>query len=69
MDPALPAATAAAVRGDRIVSVGSLQSLAPWLEKYPHEIDRTFADDVLLPGLTSPLRFPRTRRRLWSRWL
>jgi predicted amidohydrolase YtcJ len=54
MDPALPAASAVAVRGDRIVSVGSLESLAPWLEKYPYEIDRTFAEDVLLPGLIDP---------------
>ncbi len=58
MDPALPAASAVAVRGDRIVSVGSLESLAPWLEKYPYEIDRTFADDVLLPGLIDPHLHP-----------
>ena len=58
MDPALPAASAVAVRGDRIVSVGSLESLAPWLEKYPYEIDRTFAGDVLLPGLIDPQLHP-----------
>lgn len=58
MDRALPAATAVAVRGDTIVSVGSLKSLAPWLEKYPHEIDRTFADAILLPGLIDPHLHP-----------
>ena len=58
MDPALPTATAVAVRGDTIVSVGSMASLAPWLEKYPHEIDRTFADAVLLPGLIDPHLHP-----------
>ena len=58
MDRALPKATAVAVRGDRIVSVGSLESLAPWLDVYPHEIDRTFADDVLVPGLIDPHLHP-----------
>ncbi|HAC80610.1 MAG: amidohydrolase [Candidatus Binatia bacterium] len=58
MDLALPEATAVAVRGDTIVSVGSLESLSPWLAKYPHQIDRTFADAVLMPGLIDPHLHP-----------
>ena len=58
MDLALPEATAVAVRGDTIVSVGSLESLSPWLAKYPHQIDRTFANAVLMPGLIDPHLHP-----------
>lgn len=58
MDPTNPVATAVAVRGDRVVSVGSLEDLGPWLEEYPHEIDETFADKVLMPGLIDPHLHP-----------
>ena len=58
MNPSLPRATAVATRGDRIVEVGSLESLAPWLSRYPHEIDRQFEDAVLVPGLIDPHLHP-----------
>ena len=54
MDPSLPPATALAVRGDRIVEVGTLESLRPWLDLHEHEVDDRFADSVLLPGLIDP---------------
>ena len=51
MNPSQPEATAVAVRRDRVVSVGTLASLEPWLRGHEHEIDRSFDDKVLLPGL------------------
>ncbi|MFM7141029.1 MAG: hypothetical protein ACKO2K_03825, partial [Alphaproteobacteria bacterium] len=42
MDPANPTATAIAFSNGRILSVGSLDDLKPWLDRYPHEIDRRF---------------------------
>ena len=51
MNPSQPTATAVAVRDDRIVSVGSLESLAPWLRSHDYVTDRTFANHVIVPGL------------------
>ena len=51
MDPGWPSATAVAVRGGKILSVGSIEELQPWLKSAPYKIDRTFADKILLPGL------------------
>lgn len=54
MDPGRPVASAVAVRGGRILSVGTLASMRPWLDRYSHTIDDTFADKVILPGLIDP---------------
>lgn len=54
MDPGQPQAEAVAVSAGKIVSVGSLASMQPWLRRVPHEIDNTFADRVLLPGFIDP---------------
>lgn len=54
MDPSLPEATAVAVRDGRIVEVGSLESLQPWLSRHEHVVDDRFADAVILPGLIDP---------------
>lgn len=54
MDPGRPTGTAVAVKDGRILSVGTLQSMKPWLDRFDHEIDQTFADKVLLPGLIDP---------------
>jgi predicted amidohydrolase YtcJ len=51
MDRGWPVATAVAVKDGRILSVGSLAELKPWLDRGPHTIDRTFAEKILLPGL------------------
>jgi len=58
MDPGWPTATAVAVRDGRIVSVGSLADLQPWLDRYPHDVAQTFADKVLLPGFIDPHQHP-----------
>ncbi|MDP6566163.1 MAG: amidohydrolase [Alphaproteobacteria bacterium] len=58
MNPSLPLATAVAVRGDRIVEVGSLETLRPWLEAHPYRIDGRFADLVLMPGFIDPHLHP-----------
>lgn len=54
MDPGRPLANAIAVSGDRIVSVGTLESMRPWLERYPYAIDDQFRDKVIFPGFIDP---------------
>ena len=54
MDPGRPEASAVAVSGGRIVSVGTLETMEPWLRRQPHDIDDTFADQVLMPGFVDP---------------
>ena len=58
MNPSLPLATAVAVSGDRIIEVGSLESLSPWLDAHPHAIDGRFADKVIMPGFIDPHLHP-----------
>jgi predicted amidohydrolase YtcJ len=54
MDPGRPTASAIAVRDGRILSLGTIESMQPWLRRYSHTIDETFADLVLLPGFIDP---------------
>ncbi len=56
MEPGQPEATAVAVDGKtgRILDVGSLETMAPWLADVPHSIDRQFRKKVLLPGFVDP---------------
>ena len=54
MDPAIPTATAVAVADGRILSVGSLDDMKPWTDKYPTQINRQFADKVIYPGFVEP---------------
>lgn len=54
MDPSLPDATAVACSDGRIVEVGSIESLEPWLSRYEHKIDDRFADSVIVPGFIDP---------------
>ena len=54
MDPGRPEADAVAVADGKIVSVGTLTSMQPWLRRFPHDIDDSFADRVLLPGFIDP---------------
>ena len=53
-----PLAKAVAVRGKRVVAVGSMEDLKPWMDAYPYEIDETFKDKVLMPGLIDPHMHP-----------
>ena len=48
MNPSRPLATHVAVRDGRILGAGSLDELKGW---GAHELDKTFADKVLMPGL------------------
>ena len=50
MDPGWPEGTAVAVKDGRILSVGSLADLEPWLKRFPHTIDNRFKDKVIYPG-------------------
>ncbi|MEM7220846.1 MAG: amidohydrolase family protein [Pseudomonadota bacterium] len=58
MNASLPRADAIAVRDDRIVEVGSLDTLQPWLSLHPHKIDRRFEDAVITPGFIDPHLHP-----------
>lgn len=58
MDPAIPNATAVAVADGRILSVGSLEDLKPWTERYPTQINREFASKVMYPGFIEPHAHP-----------
>ncbi|WP_423922735.1 amidohydrolase [Candidatus Poriferisodalis sp.] len=54
MDPGRPHASAVAVADGRIVSVGSIESMQPWLRRYPFDVDDRYADKVILPGFIDP---------------
>ncbi len=54
MDAGRPTAEAIAIKDGRIVSVGTLDRMRPWLEREPYEIDDTFRDKVILPGFIDP---------------
>lgn len=58
MDPSFPTATAVAVRGDRIVAVGTMDTLKPWLDAFPHKEDTTFKNKVIFPGFIDPHLHP-----------
>lgn len=47
MNPSIPTATHVAVRGDRVLAVGTAEDMAPWADA---PLDTSFADKVLLPG-------------------
>ncbi|BAX91759.1 amidohydrolase [Mycobacterium shigaense] len=56
---ALPVADAVAVRDGRVLEVGTLESLAPWLNEFDHTIDdSTFRGKTLLPGFIDPHLHP-----------
>lgn len=48
MDPSQPRVDAVAVRDGRILAAGSLEECASW---GPHEVDRRFAEHVIVPGM------------------
>ena len=54
MDPGRPTAEAIAVRDGRIVSVGTRESMQPWLKANPHAFDDRFSEQVLMPGFVDP---------------
>ena len=58
MNPSMPRAEAVAVRDGRILEAGTLETLSPWLDAYPHVVDRRFERCVLLPGFIDPHLHP-----------
>ena len=58
IEPSLPVAEAIAVQGGRIVEVGTLETMRPWLESHSHEIDDTFKDHCIMPGFVDPHLHP-----------
>jgi predicted amidohydrolase YtcJ len=54
MDAGRPFASCIAVMDGRVLSTGTIESMQPWLKRYPHKIDDTFADKVIMPGLIDP---------------
>lgn len=50
MDPGWPEGTAVAVKDGRILSVGTLNDLEPWLKRFAYIIDDRFKDKVIYPG-------------------
>ena len=54
MEPGLPRATAVAVADGRIVAVGELEDMQPWLDKPGGRIDRSLEDKILMPGFIDP---------------
>ncbi len=54
MEPAMPEATAVAVEDGRIVAVGSVETLEPWLKARNGTIDRSLENKVLMPGFIDP---------------
>jgi len=47
-----------AVRDGIILEVGTLETLRPWLDGAPYEIDNQFADEYILPGFIDPHLHP-----------
>ena len=54
MDPGRPFAECVAVRDGRVVSTGTIETMQPWLTRYSHKIDDTFAGKVIMPGFIDP---------------
>lgn len=54
MDPARPVAEAIAVKSGRILSIGSLSSIKPWLDRSEYLVDETLSDKIVMPGFIDP---------------
>jgi len=50
MDPGWPTATAVAVRDGKILSVGSMEDLQPWLKGREYKVIDSFKNKILFPG-------------------
>lgn len=54
MDTGRPLANAVAIKDGRILSVGTLESMEPWLQRERYEVDERFRDKVIFPGFIDP---------------
>ncbi len=62
LDPERPTAGAAAVLGDRILAVGSLDQLRAAAGKQPYTVNTLFADKVIVPGFIASTITPYSLR-------
>jgi predicted amidohydrolase YtcJ len=58
MERSQPVAEAVAVRDGHVLEVGSLATMKPWLDRYPHTVDDRFAEHVIMPGFIDPHLHP-----------
>jgi len=58
MDPSWPNATAVAVRDGKVISVGSMDDLKPWLDTNPYEVIDTFKDKIIMAGFVDAHSHP-----------
>ena len=58
MNDSMPEASAVAVRNGKILEVGSLETIQPWLERNPYEIDNSLQDKIIMPGFIDPHLHP-----------
>jgi predicted amidohydrolase YtcJ len=59
MNPSMPTAEAVLVAPNgRIAEVGTIDSMAPWLDAHPHQVDDQFADQIICPGFIDPHLHP-----------
>jgi len=54
MDRARPECTAVAVMDGKILTVGTMESIKPWLNQFDYKVDETFKDKVITPGFIDP---------------
>ena len=58
MNPSMPQAEAILVENDRIVEVGTVKQMKPWLDAKPHKVDDSFSNHVICPGFIDPHLHP-----------
>ena len=58
MNPSLPRAEAVLVGNGRIIEVGSIDRMQPWLNHHDHVVDDRFKDNVICPGFIDPHLHP-----------
>lgn len=58
MNPSNPRAEAVLTDGQRIIEVGPVARMQPWLDAHPHKVDDRFADKVICPGFIDPHLHP-----------
>ena len=58
MNPSMPEAQAILVEDERIVEVGTIEHMQPWLDAKPHRVDDSFTDHIICPGFIDPHLHP-----------
>ena len=58
MNPSLPRADAVLVGNGRVIEVGSVDRMTPWLNHHEHVVDDRFKNQVICPGFIDPHLHP-----------